>query len=185
MKKISECQEDEEENVIESSVAGRVKAIYVQEDSEVTDVMLEQGALMALSLDGLMAVDLEACNRGTGRGRGGGSSSRWNFHYRNRGKTAGSTCTVVMTDNGTGLGETVTVLNAEGEEWGSGELYIHQSLEITGTVGTVSEISVSENECVEKGTELLVLEGAESETEYQELLATREARAATLKNCCS
>ncbi len=179
--KISECQEDEEENVIESSVAGRVKAIYVQEDSEVTDVMLEQGALMALSLDGLMAVDLKLVTGAQAEEEvevllPDGTSITGTVE-----KTAGSTCTVVMTDNGTGLGETVTVLNAEGEEWGSGELYIHQSLEITGTVGTVSEISVSENECVEKGTELLVLEGAESETEYQELLATREARAATLK----
>lgn len=179
--RISECQKDDEENVITSSVAGRVKAIYVQEDSEVTDIMLEQGALMELSLDGLMAVDLKLVTGAQAEDEvevllSDGTSITGTVE-----KAAGSTCTVVVTDNGTDPGETVTVLNAQGEEWGSGELYIHQPLEITGTVGTVSEISVSENESVENGTELLVLEGAESEAEYQELLATREARAATLK----
>lgn len=58
--KISECQSDSTANTITSTVAGRVKAIYVAADSEVTDVMLDKGSLIELSLDGLMAVKLES-----------------------------------------------------------------------------------------------------------------------------
>ena len=58
--KISECQSDSTANTITSTVAGRVKAIYVVADSEVTDVMLDKGSLIELSLDGLMAVKLES-----------------------------------------------------------------------------------------------------------------------------
>lgn len=36
-----------------------MKAVYVTEDAEVTDSMLDKGALLELSLDGLMAVKLE------------------------------------------------------------------------------------------------------------------------------
>lgn len=42
-------------------------------------------------------------------------------------------------------------------------------------------MNVSENASVSEGTTLLTLEGSANETQYQELLAKREARTATLK----
>ena len=42
-----------------SPLAGRVKAIYVEKGDKVADVMAEHGALMVISLDGKMAVELE------------------------------------------------------------------------------------------------------------------------------
>lgn len=45
--------------LISSAVSGRVKKIYAQYGDDVAAVMLEQGALMLLSLDGTMAVDVE------------------------------------------------------------------------------------------------------------------------------
>ena len=66
-------------------------------------------------------------------------------------------------------------------ELGTGNLYIHEPLEITGTAGTVTSVDVSENESVTSGTDLLTLENGESDTEYQELLAQRQAYSATLK----
>ena len=88
---------------------------------------------------------------------------------------------VTLTDNGTTYGDTVTVTDTSGKELGSGELVIHEPLEITGTSGTVSAVNVSENASVSEGTALLTLEGSANETQYQELLAKREARTATLK----
>ena len=45
---------------IKSGVAGRVKKIYASVDEKVTDVMAENGALLLLSLDGKMAVEVKA-----------------------------------------------------------------------------------------------------------------------------
>ena len=53
--KIRTCQEDEDANAVVSSVSGRVKAIYVEEGSDVADIITEKGALIELSLDGYMA----------------------------------------------------------------------------------------------------------------------------------
>lgn len=47
------------DTLISSAVSGRVKKIYPQVGDDVASVMLEQGALMLLSLDGTMAVDVE------------------------------------------------------------------------------------------------------------------------------
>lgn len=57
--KIRTCQEDEDANAVVSSVSGRVKAIYVEEGSDVADIITEKGALIELSLDGYMAVSIE------------------------------------------------------------------------------------------------------------------------------
>lgn len=57
--KIRTCQEDEDANAVVSSVSGRVKAIYVEEGSDVADIIIEKGALIELSLDGYMAVSIE------------------------------------------------------------------------------------------------------------------------------
>lgn len=180
-KKISQCQEDEDENALESSVSGRVKAIYAGEDLPVTEVMLEKGALMVLSLDGLMAVDLET-DAEVSEGEAvtvilsDGTAVEGTVESVENGG-----CTVTVTDNGTLLDDQVSVADEAGTVIGKGTLYIHKPLEITGTVGTVEEISVSENEEVEAGDELLVLDGTKSDGEYEELIETREARTATLK----
>lgn len=55
---IRECQENDEDNVIESSVNGRVKRILVSSGSDISETMLNDGALMVLSLDGKMALTL-------------------------------------------------------------------------------------------------------------------------------
>ena len=179
--KISTCQEVDDENCIESSVSGRVKAIYVAEDSDVTDVMLENGALMELSLDGLMAVDLaDVTQVEKGDTVGVTLSDGTELSGTVAELSEDGNCTVTLTDNGTSVDDAVTVSDTDGNILGSGKLYIHEPLEITGTSGTVSSVSVSLNEAVDAGDELLVLEGTSSDAEYEKLLATREARTETL-----
>lgn len=112
--KIRTCQEDEDANAVVSSVSGRVKAIYVEEGSDVADIITEKGALIELSLDGYMAVSIE------------------------------------KTDS-------------------------------VAAGGTVSSVSVTENESVSADDELLVLEGTESSAEYEKLLLVRKARTETLQ----
>lgn len=178
---IQEYQDSDEENVIESSVSGRVKKINVSAGSDVSDTMVSDGALMVLSLDGKMAVSL---SKVSGVATGDSVTVTLSSGTQVTGtvdSVSGKDCVVTLTDNGTTYGDTVTVADSSGQELGSGELMIHEPLEITGTSGTVSAVNVSENASVSEGTTLLTLEGSANETQYQELLAKREARTATLK----
>lgn len=93
---------------------------------------------------------------------------------------SGST-TLPITDNGTTLGDEVSVSDSDGNVLGSGTLYIHQPFEVTAAGGTVSSVSVTENEAVSADDELLVLEGTESSAEYEKLLLVRKARTETLQ----
>lgn len=178
--KISSCQDADDEETLESSVEGRVKLIYAQTGDEVADIMLENGALMVLSLDGKMAVDIKTADLEEGDSVTVTLSSGTQV-TGTVSKVSGSTATVTLTDNGTLYDDTVTVTDEEGKEVGTGNLYIHEPLEITGTAGTVTAVDVSENASVVSGTDLLTLENGESDTEYQELLAQRQAYSATLK----
>ena len=178
---IQEYQDSDEENVIKSSVSGRVKKINVSAGSDVSDTMVSDGALMVLSLDGKMAVSLSGVS---GVSAGDSVTVTLSSGTQVTGtvdSVSGKDCVVTLTDNGTTYGDTVTVTDSSGQELGSGELTIHEPLEITGTSGTVSAVNVSENASVSEGTTLLTLEGSANETQYQELLAKREARTATLK----
>ena len=178
---IQEYQDSDEENVIESSVSGRVKKINVSAGSDLSDIMVSDGALMVLSLDGKMAVSLSGVS---GVSAGDSVTVTLSSGTQVTGtvdSASGEDCVVTLTDNGTTYGDTVIVTDSSGQELGSGELTIHEPLEITGTSGTVSAVNVSENASVSEGTTLLILEGSANETQYQELLAKREARTATLK----
>lgn len=178
---IQEYQDSDEENVIESSVSGRVKKINVSAGSDLSDIMVSDGALMVLSLDGKMAVSLSGVS---GVSAGDSVTVTLSSGTQVTGtvdSASGEDCVVTLTDNGTTYGDTVIVTDSSGQELGSGELTIHEPLEITGTPGTVSAVNVSENASVSEGTTLLTLEGSANETQYQELLAKREARIATLK----
>ena len=56
-----EIEDEQGETVsssVKSGVTGRVKKIYASADEKVTDVMAENGALLLLSLDGKMAVQV-------------------------------------------------------------------------------------------------------------------------------
>lgn len=179
--KIHTCQEDEDENTVVSSVSGRVKAVYVEEGSDVTDIMTEKGALMELSLDGYMAVSIEKADSVSE-----GSSvlvilSDGTVVDGTVASREGSNMVITVTDNGTILGDEVSVSDTDGNPLGSGTLYIHQPFEVTAVGGCVSSVTVSENEAVSADDELLVLEGTESSAEYDKLLLVRQARTQTLQ----
>lgn len=178
---INELQDASEESSITANVDGRVKKIYIEENGDIADCMLEHNAVMLLSIDGKMAVDLEDVSEQVAK------DETVTVTLSNASQVEGTiesiegdSCTVVMTDSGVGLGDTVKVTNADGTEIGTGVTYIHQQLEVTGTMGTVSEILVSEDEEVESGEELLTLTSGEESAEYQSLLASREQLASLL-----
>ena len=177
---ISECQEDDDTETIDASVDGRVKLIHAAAGDDVTDVMLENNSLLILSLDGKMAVDIKT----SGLAEGDTVTVTLSSGTQVTGTVqtvSGSTCTVTVTDNGTVYDDEVTVTDSDGKEMGTGNLYIHEPLKVTGTTGTVSAVNVSENESITSGTTIITLENSEGQMQYEQLLAQREAYSATLK----
>lgn len=178
---INETKDETEAGELTASVDGRVKRIYVSQGSSIADSMLENGAVMLLSIDGKMAVKLELT------GAAAESDSVTVLLLDGSEKTGsiesidGSTCVITFSDSGVGIGENVSVTDAEGTILGSGEAYIHQQLAVTATGGTVEEIKVSEDESVSAGTTLLTLTETTQSIKYLEALAEREAYAETLQ----
>ena len=178
---INETKDETEAGELTASVDGRVKRIYVSQGSSIVDSMLENGAVMLLSIDGKMAVKLELT------GAAAESDSVTVLLLDGSEKTGtiesidGSTCVITFSDSGVGIGENVSVTDAEGTILGSGEAYIHQQLAVTATGGTVEEIKVSEDESVSAGTTLLTLTETTQSVKYLEALAEREAYAETLQ----
>ncbi len=170
---IDDASSDEIESVIEASVDGRIKAIYAEKGTGVADTMYDNGALILISLDGLMAADIETqADIATGESvvvvLADGTEKAGRVSNSINGMV-----TVTVTDNGTGFGEEVTVKDEGGAMLGTGTLYIHSKLKITGFSGTVSKIKCSENEKVSTGDTLLTLTDTEYTAEYDSLLKKR------------
>lgn len=180
-KEINEAKEDTDADTITASVSGRVKKIYTASGDKIADVMLENGALILLSLDGKMAVELENV---TGIEAGDSVTVTLSSGTEKTGtveSVSGKTGIITLTDYGPELDDTVTVKDSDGKELGTGKLYIHQQLAVTGTAGTVSSIDVSLNESVDADDTLIELKESASLGTYQELLATREELAQSLQ----
>lgn len=170
---IDEAEDDAVDSHITTTVAGRVKAIYGQEGDDVATVMYENGALAILSLDGYMAVDVETQMLAQGDTVTVESSDGTQYEGSVASVESG-TATVLVTDNGTVYGDTVSIYDDEGELVGSGELSIHEPLNITGYAGTISGVSVSENSKVSSGKRLFSLTDTEYSGNYNSLLSERK-----------
>ena len=178
---INDTKGDKESAYIKTYIAGRVKKIYAETGKNASAVMQEKGSLLVLSIDGKMAVSLEGVSD---MGAGDDVTVRLSDGSEKEGtvESASEKASVItLTDNGTSVGEKVTVLDESGEEIGSGELYIHQPIEITGTAGTISEIVAEENEEVGAGDTLVKLTDLPDSSEYQQLLDKRSELTETLK----
>ena len=159
------------DSVIRSGTAGRVKKIYAREGTAAADTVYENGALLLLSLDGLMAVDLEA--RAEVGQRVTVTLSDGTALAGTVESVSDGTATVTLSDEIAPLDDSVTVTTKDGETLGTGNLYIHSRLRVAGAYGTVSQISVKENQQVSAGSTLLTLKDTGHTAEYARLLNRR------------
>lgn len=159
------------DSVIRSGTAGRVKKIYAREGTAAADTVYESGALLLLSLDGLMAVDLEA--RAEVGQRVTVTLSDGTALAGTVESVSDGTATVTLSDETAPLDDSVTVTAEDGETMGTGSLYIHSRLRVAGAYGTVSKISVKENQQVSAGSALLTLKDTGHTAEYARLLNRR------------
>ena len=156
---------------IRSGSAGRVKKIYAQVGTSVADTMYDQGALMLLSLDGLMAVELEGTlpvGQSVTVTLSDGTQLPGTVE-----SISEKTSVVTLSDETAPVEDLVTVTDSTGEFLGQGTLYIHSMLRLTGAYGKVSAISVKENQKVYAGATLLSLKDTGHTAEYEKLLSRR------------
>lgn len=169
---IEDAKDDTVSTKIKSSVSGRVKKINAAKGDGVTDVMQEDGALALISLDGKMAVEITAASEVSVGDDVTVTLSDGSTLDGTVESVSGTKVIVTMTDNGPEYGEKVTV-SQDGTVLGTGALYIHSELTVTGYTGTVSSVSVKENQKVSDGTVLFKLKDTGKTATYEKLVAQR------------
>lgn len=169
---ISDAEDDSASTTIYASVTGRVKAIFGEAGASVADVMYEHGALAMISLDGYMAVDIETDALAVGDSVTVKLSDGEEITGTVESQVGGK-ATILVTDNGPEYEEAVTVLNGEGTQVGTGNLYIHSALKVTGYAGTIAAVKADVNAKVSDTTRLFTLEDTSYSANYNSLLRER------------
>ena len=171
---IEEASDTDSEESVTALAGGTVKILYAEEGESVQSVMLEHGALAVLSLDGLMAVDMETqstLSAGTAvtviLSDGTEVSGKIN-------KNLAGEMTVTLEDNGYAVDDTVQVTAEDGTAIGSGQLYIYSPWNATAYAGTVDTVKVSVGDELSAGKTLMVLSDVGYSATYQQLIGQRQ-----------
>lgn len=172
-KKIKDAADDEVDDSITTTVAGRVKKIYAESDDDVSAVMVRDSALALISMDGYMAVDIENSALASGD-KVKVTTSEGKTYDGTVESESGNLATIILTDDGPDFGDKVNVTNSDGDTLGTGELYIHDQLAIVGYAGTVKSVSVSENQKLGAGKEIFKLKNTSYTANYEQYLSERK-----------
>lgn len=178
-KDIASAKGDTVSSYITAAVTGRVKAVYAQKGDLVADVMVDSGSLAILSLDGYMEAQIET----KALSKGDAVTVVLSDGSEKTGKVetvVGNRATVLVTDDGPKLDEKVTILDDSGTVLGTANLSIHNSMAITGYAGTVSGVSIQENQKVYAYSTLFTLSNTSTTANYDALLRTRSEYEETL-----
>lgn len=153
---------------------GTVKVIYAEEGESVQSVMLDHGALAVLSLDDLMAVDLEtestlAVGTAVTVTLSDGTEALGKIAKNLTGEM-----TVTVADAGYTVGDAVKISSEDGTSIGSGELYIYSPWNATAYAGTIDSIKVSVGDKLSAGKTLMVLSDVGYSAVYRQLISQRQ-----------
>ena len=152
-------------NFLTTASAGRVMEIYAKVGDSINDVMLEHGALAVLSLDGLLAVDIENSTVPVGSSVNVAAPDGSVVSGRVESRKDGVIVITLSQDN-RAVGETVNVKTKNNEAIGSGELYVHSPLKITGYSGTVEAVHVKLNQDMYQNGTVFTYSGNSGSAEY-------------------
>ncbi len=156
---------------LNNQTAGRVKAVYAQAGDDVRTVMLRDGALALVSLDGLMMTEIR-----TDRDVAAGAK----VHLRlpdgtekdGRVETVlEGTLRITLSDDGPVPGDSVTAFSESGEELGVGTLSVHSPWKLLATDGVVSQVYAKENQKIQAGAAMMRVRDLSGNAEYQALAA--------------
>lgn len=182
-KQIGNSKDDSVAGYISAGITGRIKMIYAKDGDSVVDCMADHGALAVISLDGCMAVTVEAAlmpRDSVTVITEDGKSYPGTVESANA-----STSRITLTDNGPRNGETVTVQDGEGKTLGTGTLEVHNPVSVTGYAGTISRVNVQENQQVYTGSSLFTLTDTKYSANYDALRQTRAKTEDTLRELIS
>lgn len=166
---IETASEEENSEEIIAQAGGTVKSLYAQEGDNVSDVMLEHGALAVLSLDGRMAVELKTS---AALAVGDSVNVTLSDGTEETGKVVSNldgVMVVTIEDDGYAIGDTAQVTTEEGAMLGMGTLYIHNPWNAVAYAGTVSGLKVREGDQVDAGDTLMELEDTGYTAAYEQL----------------
>ena len=159
-------------STVSATAGGRIKKVYAGKGDSVQDVMLRDGALALLSLDGLMAVKIEkelelltgdtvTVTLAHGEAVTGRIASNLD-----------GLLVITLEDNGYEIGQTVTVFAKDGSEVGTGELYIYSPWTAAAFSGIIQNVNAKEETKVSAGSPLFTLTDTDfhSKLEYMSAL---------------
>lgn len=174
---LEESRDEKVEETITAVPGGRVKKIFAQEGETVQEVMLRDGALAVLSIDSMMAVQIETKSAlATGESVEVILADKTVVTGRVESNLDGKVV-VTVEDEGYEVGQKVTV-----KDLGTGTLYIHNAWKATGYAGTISKVNAKEEQTLKADAKLFTLTDrdftgqlqhrANQHREYEELLQT-------------
>ena len=170
---IEEASDTDSEESVTALAGGTVKILYAEEGESVQSVMLEHGALAVLSLDGLMAVDLETESElPAGTAVTVTLSDATSVTGKITKNLAGE-MTVTLEDDGYAVDDKVQVTAEDGAFLGSGELYIYSPWNATAYAGTVDSVKVSVGDKLSAGKNIMVLSNVGYSAAYRQLIGQR------------
>ena len=162
------------EEAVTALAGGIVKMLYGKKGDSVRQVMLEHGALAVLSLDGLMAVDLETESAvKTGAEVKALLPSGKTVTGKVIKNLAGE-MTVTIEDKNYEPGTVVELSDSEGNAIGTGEMYIYSPWNATAYAGTIQSVKVSVGDTLSAGKTLMVLGDVGYTAAYRQLIGQRQ-----------
>ena len=168
---IEDAKDTENPTKVTALAGGVVKAVYAAEGDSVADVMLEHGALAVLSLDGLMAVRINAQTDLTVVYVIVGEETVEGYVESD----LDGELIVTVADDGYAVGQTVQVCAEDGTVLGSGELTIHSPWKAVAYSGIVKDLKLSAGEKAGAGDTLMTLTDTGTAAEYAQLLSQRKS----------
>lgn len=170
---IADAASDKAPETIKALSAGTVKQVFAQKGDDAQAVMLQNGALAVLSLDGTMSVQLTVSTSlqpgdGVLVSVAGGQAQEGRVTTNQDG-----VLTVSVTDDHYAVGAQAAVKTKEGTALGTGSLYITSPWNAAAYSGTVSQVDVAAEASVYSGQTLLRLTDTGHSAEYQSLIDQR------------
>ena len=154
---------------VTAAAGGIVKAVYAKEGDDVATVMTEHGALAIISLDDMMAVEIEtkaSLNTGdrvwVGFEDGTEVSGRVESAYD-------GTAVITVEDENYPIGAQVKVTDSDDKTLGKGTLYVYHGWNAAAYSGTVSAVNISENKTISAGKAIFTLKNAENSSHFEML----------------
>ena len=146
--------------------AGRVKKVWAKVNDRVLDVIAEHGALAVISLDGLMALQLDTDANVLPTENVTVRLSDGKEYPGRVERRLENTITVTLTDNGPEIGDVAEVFSSSGVLLGSAALYVHSAWNVTASGGTVTGLHIREGVVANANSVIFTLSGVELSSDY-------------------